>query len=50
MKICDKCGTKKVRRLVKVKDVLYGKGYTDYDLCEKCFNETFAEIKKNRGL
>lgn len=45
MKICDNCGGKKVRRLIKVKDVIYGKGFSDFDFCEKCFQKIFKPVE-----
>ncbi len=49
MKICDKCGKKSVRRLVKVKDVIYGKGFTDFDFCENYFQQIFKPVKDSKN-
>lgn len=52
MRICDNCEKRKPRRLVKVKDVLYGKGFSEeMDLCETCYQKIFGAIlKKIRGF
>lgn len=50
MRICDNCETKKPRRLVKIKDVLYGKSFTEIDLCEKCYKQLLGEVEKKRRL
>lgn len=51
MRICDDCEKRKPRRLVKVKDVLYGKGFSEIDLSETCYQKTFGAIlKKIRGF
>ena len=48
MTICDECGTKKPRRQIKVKDLLYGRGIVQYDLCENCFRKKFKSLIDNR--
>lgn len=49
MTMCDKCMVPKPRRLVKVKDLLYGKRFTEYNLCENCFRKLFGELDQNRA-
>lgn len=46
MRICDKCKDpkRKVRRLVKIKDLLFGKGFKEFDLCEQCYKEMMNPI------
>lgn len=48
MRVCDMCDKRKPRRLVKVKDVQYGKSFQEYDLCEKCYNEIFKPVVLGR--
>jgi hypothetical protein len=48
MRVCDNCEAKKPRRLVKIKDILYGKGFTEIDLCEKCYKQLFGQLEKKR--
>lgn len=47
MRVCEMC-QKKPRRLLKVKDTVYGKGYTEYDLCEQCFQKMLKPMLDKR--
>jgi len=49
MTMCDSCMVPKPRRLVKVKDLLYGKSFTEYHLCENCFRKRFKELDQNKA-
>jgi len=49
MTTCDECGVPKPRRQIKVKDLQYGKGIIQYDLCENCFRKKFKSIIDNRA-
>ena len=49
MNICDNCKTPKPRRAIKVKDILYGRGIVQYDLCENCFKKIFKPLVDNRA-
>lgn len=49
MLMCDKCMVPKPRRIIKTKDTLYGKKFTEYHLCENCFRSVFKELDKNRA-
>ncbi len=49
MNICDNCRTPKPRREIKVKDLLYGRGIVQYDLCENCFRKIFKPLVDNRA-
>lgn len=50
MRICDACEKSKARRLLKVKDMIYGKGFVEYDLCEKCWQQIMTStIKPLKG-
>ena len=49
MTMCDSCMTPKPRRVVKVKDLLYGKSFTEYNLCENCFRKLFKQLDQNKA-
>lgn len=49
MTMCDSCMVPKPRRVVKVKDLLYGKSFTEYNLCENCFRKLFKELDQNKA-
>jgi hypothetical protein len=49
MTMCDSCMTPKPRRVVKVKDLLYGKSFTEYNLCENCFRKLFMQLDHNKA-
>lgn len=48
MTVCDDCQVPKPRRIIKVKDLLYGKTYTEYNLCENCYRKLFHKLNENR--
>lgn len=45
MRVCDMCDKRKPRRLVKVKDVQFGKSFQEYDLCTSCRQEVLKAIR-----